>query len=36
MALARLSTAGVRVKASKSKYLAEQIENLVICYSITR
>jgi hypothetical protein len=28
MVLARLSTAGMRVNTSKSKYFAEQIENL--------
>jgi Reverse transcriptase (RNA-dependent DNA polymerase) len=36
MVLARLSTAGMRVNASKSKFFAEQIEYLGIGYWITR
>jgi hypothetical protein len=36
MVLARLSTAGMRVKISKSKFFAEQIEYLVHTYWITR
>jgi hypothetical protein len=36
MVLARLSTAGMRVNISKSKFFAEQIEYLVPGYWITR
>jgi hypothetical protein len=36
MVLARLSTAGMRVNISKSKFFAEQIEYLVLGYWITR
>jgi Reverse transcriptase (RNA-dependent DNA polymerase) len=36
MVLARLSTAGMRVNALKSKFFAEQIEYLGIGYWITR
>jgi hypothetical protein len=36
MALARLSTAGMRVNISKSKFFAQQIEFLVLGYCITR
>jgi hypothetical protein len=36
MVLARLSTAGMRVKISKSKFFAEQIEYLACRYWITR
>jgi hypothetical protein len=36
MVLARLSTAGMRVNISKSKFFAEQIEYLVSGYWITR
>jgi hypothetical protein len=36
MVLARLSTAGMRVNISKSKFFAEQIEYLVPRYWITR
>jgi hypothetical protein len=36
MFLARLSTAGMRVNISKSKFFAEQIEYLVLGYWITR
>jgi hypothetical protein len=38
MILARkhISTAGMRVNISKSKFSAEQIENLAPCYWITR
>jgi hypothetical protein len=36
MVLARLSTAGMRVNISKSKFFAEQIEYLVVGYWITR
>jgi hypothetical protein len=36
MVLARLSTAGIRVNISKSKFFAEQIEFLTACYWITR
>jgi hypothetical protein len=36
MVLARLSTAGMRVNASKSKFFAQQIEYLGIGYWITR
>jgi hypothetical protein len=36
MVLARLSTAGMRVNISKSKFFAEQIKYLVLGYWITR
>jgi hypothetical protein len=36
MVLARLSTAGMRVNISKSKFFAEQIEYLILGYWITR
>jgi hypothetical protein len=36
MILARLSTAGMRVNISKSKFFAEQIEYLALGYWITR
>jgi hypothetical protein len=36
MVLARLSTAGMRVNISKSKFFAEQIEHLVPGYWIIR
>jgi hypothetical protein len=36
MVLSRLSTTGMRVSASKSKFFAEQIEYLRIGYWITR